>query len=59
MTTPEAPATFNPSIAHIRDDNVVFQVLTEDGTDWDEAATRAQYETWLAENPDRLLYSRG
>ena len=41
------PETFNPSIAHIREGDNVFQVLTEDGTDWDEAATRAIYEDWL------------
>ncbi len=41
------PDTFNPQIAHIRDGNNVFQVLNEDGTDWDEAATRAVYEEWL------------
>lgn len=43
------PDTFNPSIAHIRDGDNVFQVLTEDGTDWDEEATRATYEAWLVE----------
>jgi hypothetical protein len=40
---------FNPSIAHIRHGDQVFQVLNEDETDWDEAATRAAYEAWLAE----------
>ena len=40
--------TFDPLIAHIRDGDNVFQVLNEDGTDWDEAATRAAYEAWLA-----------
>lgn len=38
----------NPSIAHIRHGEQVFQVLNADGTDWDEAATRAAYEAWLA-----------
>ena len=38
----------NPSIAHIRHGEQVFQVLNADGTDWDEAATRALYEAWLA-----------
>ena len=38
----------NPSIAHIRHGDQVFQVLNVDGTDWDEAATRAAYEAWLA-----------
>ena len=43
MTT---PAAFDPNIAHIRDGDEVFQVLNEDGTDWDEEATRATYEAW-------------
>lgn len=43
------PETFNPNIAHITDGENVFQVLNEDSTDWDEAATRAAYEAWLAE----------
>jgi hypothetical protein len=42
------PDTFNPSIAHIRDGEYVFQVLNEAGDDWDEAATRAEYHAWLA-----------
>jgi|GEM_PF-6145800 hypothetical protein len=42
------PDTFNPSIAHIRHGEHVFQVLNADGTDWDEAATRAEYQAWLA-----------
>ena len=42
------PGTFNPQIAHIRDGDNVFQVLNEDGTDWDEAATQATYEAWQA-----------
>lgn len=45
MPTPE---TFDPQIAHIRDGDAIFQVLNEDGTDWDEAATRAQYEEWIS-----------
>lgn len=44
------PTDFNPNIAHIRDGENVFQVLTEDGTDWDEAATRAAYEAWKAQH---------
>ena len=40
---------FNENIAHIRHGDQVFQVLNADGTDWDEAATRAAYETWLAQ----------
>ncbi len=43
------PETFNPSVAHIRHGEHVFQVLNEDGTDWDEGATRTAYETWLSE----------
>jgi len=39
---------FNPAIAHIRHGGQVFQVLNEDGSDWDEAATRAAYLAWLA-----------
>lgn len=42
------PDAFNPQIAHIVDGGNVFQVLNEDGTDWDEAATRAAYEAWQA-----------
>ena len=40
----------NESIAHLTADNGErFQVLTEAGDDWDEAATRALYEaSWLA-----------
>ena len=40
------PETFNPNIAHIQDGEEVFQVLNEDGTDWDESATRLVYEAW-------------
>ena len=29
----------------------VFQVLNEDGTDWDEAATVAARDAWLREHP--------
>jgi hypothetical protein len=36
------------TVAHIKHGNLVFQVLNEDGTDWDEAATRAEYEAYLA-----------
>ncbi len=35
---------FNPNIAHITIDGVNYQVLNEDGTDWDEAATKALIE---------------
>ena len=40
------PENFNPSTAHIRDGENVFQVLNEAGDDWDESATRAIYEAW-------------
>lgn len=44
------PETFNPNIAHITaEDGTVFQVLNEAGDDWDEAATRALYDAYLAE----------
>jgi hypothetical protein len=42
------PETFDPNIAHIKDGDTVFQVLNADATDWDEAATRADYEAWKA-----------
>jgi hypothetical protein len=38
----------NLSIAHIKaQDGAIYQVLNEDGTDWDEAATRTLYEASL------------
>ena len=37
----------NLNVAHIRHGEHVFQVFNEDGTDWDEAATRASYQSWL------------
>lgn len=43
------PDKFNPNIAHIKDGDNVFQVLNEDGTDWNEAATQAEYQTWLTQ----------
>jgi hypothetical protein len=42
------PDGFDPSIAHIRHGGHVFQVLNAEGTDWDEEATRAIYQAWLA-----------
>lgn len=42
------PENFNPNIAHIKDGENVFQVLNEDGTDWDETATQAAYAVWKA-----------
>lgn len=46
MTT--QPATFDPEIAHITaGDGTVFQVLLDDGSDWDEAATAAAYRAYL------------
>lgn len=52
--------TYNPNIAHIdpniahieAQDGTVFQVLNEASDDWDEAATRAEYDTWLAEQSE-------
>lgn len=40
--------TFDPTKSHIRDGDEIFQVLNAEGTDWDEAATRAAYQAWLA-----------
>jgi hypothetical protein len=34
----------NPNVAHIKDGDEFYQVLNQDGTDWDEEATKAQYE---------------
>lgn len=40
---------YDPNIAHITTEGgTVFQVLNEAGDDWDEAATRAEYEAWMA-----------
>lgn len=42
------PETFDPSIAYITaDDGTVFQVLNDAGDDWDESATRAQYDAYF------------
>ena len=38
---------YDPNIAHIQDGIAVFQVLNEAEDDWDELATREQYELWL------------
>lgn len=47
-----APETINPNVAFITaPDGTRFQVLNEGGDDWDEAATRAAYEAWQAEQP--------
>lgn len=46
------PENFDPNIAHIRDGDNVFQVLNADGTDWDEDATRTEYDAWLAAAPN-------
>jgi hypothetical protein len=43
------PDAYDPTIAHIAAGDRVFQVLNADGDDWDEDATRAAYEAWLAE----------
>jgi hypothetical protein len=38
---------FDPTIARIvAPDGSVFQVLNEVGDDWDEPATRVEYEIW-------------
>lgn len=43
------PDTYNSHIAHITAaDGTIFQVLNDAGDDWDEAATRAAYEQWVA-----------
>lgn len=43
----------NPSIAHISQVvegvTIYFQVLNEDETDWDEEATRIEYENYLSQ----------
>ena len=40
---------YNPDIAHITAlDGTVFQVLSDKGNDWDEAATAALYEEYQA-----------
>jgi len=42
----------NQNIAHITaEDGTVFQVLNATGDDWDEASTRAEYESYIQENP--------
>lgn len=39
----------NEALAHItHSDGAVFQVLNEAGDDWDEPATRAEYERYIA-----------
>jgi hypothetical protein len=49
MATQPPPSTFNPQVAYITAaDESIFQVLNEDGTDWDEAATQADYAEYLA-----------
>lgn len=46
------PEDFNPNIAHITaEDGTRFQVLNEDGTDWDEAKTAAACAAYEAEQP--------
>jgi hypothetical protein len=40
------PDTFDPNIAHIQDNDNIFQVLNENGNDWDEQATKVAYEAW-------------
>lgn len=43
--------TYVTHIAHIRDGDKVFQVLNQEGTDWDEEATKAAYAEYLASKP--------
>jgi hypothetical protein len=40
----------NLNIAHIKDGDQYFQVLNQDGTDWDEEATKAMYDAWREAN---------
>lgn len=41
---------YNPSIGHITDENGnIFQVINQDGTDWDEAATVKQMQLFYAQ----------
>jgi hypothetical protein len=42
------PETYNANIAHIELNGHVFQVLNEDGTDWDEAATAKSVNDFIA-----------
>jgi len=43
---------YNSDIAYITaQDGTVFQVLNEAGDDWDEAATKAAYDAWMAAQP--------
>ena len=43
------PTTFDPNLAHIEAaDGTKFQVLNETGDDWDETATAAAYNAYLA-----------
>ena len=41
--------SIDPNIAYITaPDGTMFQVLTADGTDWDEAATHKDYDAYQA-----------
>ena len=41
-----------PGIAHLNlETGEVFQVLNEDGADWNEVATVAARDAWLRERP--------
>ena len=45
----------NETIAHLTSwDGTKFQILNEDGTDWDETATHAAFILWQAENPQEV-----
>ena len=41
----------NLNIAHIHHGEKIFQVLNQDGTDWDEEATNREYRDFLASIP--------
>lgn len=51
-STDTAPEEFRENIAHITlSDGTIFQVLNEAGDDWDEAATSAEIDEYLAKTP--------
>jgi hypothetical protein len=45
----ETPPGFQANVAHIVDSDKAFQVLLPDESDWDEQATRLEYEQWIGE----------
>jgi hypothetical protein len=44
----------NTNIAHINDGGFYFQVLTQDGLDWDEQATKAEYDLYLSQKQSEI-----